>query len=79
MDIVKLEGIETEFGVSFSLTETGRIAAKGQAAAVDKALARILIDRAEVAALLRERQGIPEPGEVIVTREVSPGAPSLAI
>jgi hypothetical protein len=29
--------------------------------------------------LLRERQGIPEPGEVIVTREVSPGVPSLAI
>jgi hypothetical protein len=59
MDIVKLEGIETEFGVSFSLTETGRIAAKGQAAAVDKALARILIDRAEVARCFANDKAFP--------------------
>lgn len=79
MDRVEIEKIETEEGVAFSLTEAGRIAAKGPAPAVDRALARILIDRGEVAALLRERQGLPDPAAAIVTREVSPNVPSLAI
>jgi hypothetical protein len=79
MNIVELETIETEEGVAFSLTEAGRIAAKGPGAALDRALARILPFRSEVAALLRERQGFPDPGEAIVTREISPNVPALAV
>ena len=80
MNIVELEAIETEAGVAFSLNRaTGRIEAKGPAASVDRALARIVLFRDEVAEVLRERQGLPKPGEEIVVREVSPSVPALAI
>lgn len=78
MDIVELEQIEKDQGVSFSLSDVGRIAAKGLVAAVDRALARIVPFRAEVAALLRERQGVPDPDSVIISREISPDVPPLA-
>lgn len=79
MDIVELEQIEKEAGVSFSLSEVGRISAKGQAAAVARALARIVPFRAQTAVLLRERQGIPDPDATIITREISPNVQALAM
>lgn len=78
MTIEELELIEREEVVAFSLTHTGRIAAKGTETAVNSALARIASVRDEIAALLRERQGLPDPSEAIVVREVSPSVPSLA-
>jgi hypothetical protein len=77
--IEELQQIESEEAVAFSLSETGRIAAKGPEAAVDRALVRIASFRDEVAALLRKRQGLPEPGEAIVVREVSSSVPSLEV
>jgi hypothetical protein len=77
--IEELKKIEKETAVTFSLTEAGTIAAKGPESAVDRALKRVVPLRAEVATLLRERQGIPEPGRVIVTREISPAVPSKAV
>ena len=80
MDIQELEAIETEAGVAFSFNRaTGRIEAKGPAALVDRALARIVLFRDEVAEVLHERQGLPKPGEEIVVREVSPSVPALDV
>jgi hypothetical protein len=78
MTIEELELIEREETVAFSLSEMGRIAAKGTEAAVDAALARIAPFRDETAVLLRKRQGLPDPAEAIVVREVSASVPSLA-
>ena len=80
MDIKEIEKIETEEGVKFSLNDAnGRIVAEGPEAAVDHALMRIAPFRDEVAEALRERQGLPKPGERIVTREVSTSVPALAV
>ena len=80
MNLAELQNIETEEGVSFSLNDAGRISASGARAGVERALARIVLFRNEVAQLLRERQGLPEPGQEIITREVSAGAvPSPAV
>ena len=62
MNLAELQNIETEEGVSFSLNDAGRISASGARAGVERALARIVLFRNEVAQLLRERQGLPEPG-----------------
>jgi hypothetical protein len=80
MDIEELQGIETEERVKFSLNDaTGRIETKGPENAVDRALVRIALFRDEVAEVLRERQGLPKPGEKIVTREVSTNVLPLAV
>lgn len=80
MDIKEIDAIETEEGVKFSLNDaTGRIVTAGPEAAVDRALARIALFRDEVGEALRERQGLPKPGEKIVVREISPNVPSLAV
>jgi hypothetical protein len=77
--IEELQGIEAE-GVKLSLSEaTGRIVTAGPEAAVDRALMRIAPFRDELAEVLRERQGLPAPGQKIVVREVSPNVPSKAV
>jgi hypothetical protein len=73
MDIEELTAIEIEEEVVFKLKPGGKIGVKGEGPAIDRALARI--DRAEVAALLRERDGSPEE---IVEREIALNVPSKA-
>jgi hypothetical protein len=80
VDIKEIENIETEEGVKFSLNDAnGRIVTSGPEAAVDRTLVRIALFRDELAEALRERQGLPKSGERIVTREVSPKVPALAV
>src|ERR1700730_14163362 len=74
MDIAELSAIETEEEVVFKLKPGGKFTIKGTDPAIARALARIT-SRDEVAALLRERDGDPEP---VVEREIAWNVPSLA-
>jgi hypothetical protein len=68
-----LEELEAGYAVKLSLNASGEIDAEGDDDAIEKVLARTEGHRAEVKALLRERQG-----PVIVKRELPPDVPSLA-
>ena len=59
MDLEQLTEVETKEGIKFALEPGGRLSVEGEDAAVDRALAQI--DRSEIVALLRERDGSPEP------------------
>jgi hypothetical protein len=79
MDIHEIEKIEAEENVSFSLNDAGRIAVKGPAGGVDRALGRIATWRDEAAVLLRKRQGLPDPDAAIITREIAANVAPLAV
>ena len=75
MDIKELEQVEKQDGVKFALQPGGkRIAVKGKAVAVERALERVKGCRHEVLALLREREGDAE-----VVRFLACDVPTLAI
>ncbi len=76
MNIEELSAIETEEGVEFSLKPDDKIAVKGKAAGVDRALERIAPHRDEVAAVLREHRPADEP---VVERVISSNVLSLAV
>jgi hypothetical protein len=75
MDIAELSAIESEEQVVFKLRPNGKFRVKGTDTAIAKALARIT-NRDEVAAVLRERDGDPEP---VVEREIAIHVPDLEV
>src|SRR5690349_13650475 len=77
LDLKELEEIEAAESVAISINPVnGRIAYEGPESAVDRAIARTADRRDELAAALRQRQGLPD--EPIVMREVAVAIPSLA-
>ena len=59
MDIAQLTEVETKEGIRFRLEPGGSLSVEGEDAAIDRVLAQI--DRHEVAKLVRQRDGSPEP------------------
>lgn len=59
MDIEQLAEVETKEGIKFALKPGGALSVEGKDAAINRVLAQI--DRHEVAKLVRERDGSPEP------------------
>jgi hypothetical protein len=59
MNIAELAQIETDAGITFKLEPGGGLSVEGEDAAIDRVLAQI--DRHEVARLVRQRDGSPEP------------------
>jgi hypothetical protein len=74
MELDQLSAVETEEKVTFKLESGGQsFSIEGDDAAIDRALARLTGPRADIAALLRERDGSPEPivKRVIATNVLS--------
>jgi hypothetical protein len=59
VDIAQLAEVETKEGVKFALEPGGGLSVEGEDAAIERVLAHV--DRNEVAKLVRERDGSPEP------------------
>jgi hypothetical protein len=78
MTIEELELIESEENVTLAYNQTrGTITCSGRESAVDRALDRIKNHRADVGALLRERQGLPDEPDIM--RSVACNVPTLAV
>jgi hypothetical protein len=62
VDITELSTIEAEDHVAFQLEPGGQsFSIEGDDAAIDRALTRLTAPRADIAALLRKRDGSPDP------------------
>ena len=74
MDLEELTQVETKEGIKFTLVPGGGLSVEGEDAAIDRVLAQI--DRHEVAKLVRQRDGSPEP---IVKRVLALDVPSRQV
>ena len=74
MDIAQLAEVETKEGIKFALEPGGALSVEGEDAAIDRVLAQI--DRNEVAKLVRQRDGSPEP---IVKRVLALNVPTKEV
>jgi hypothetical protein len=74
MDLEQLTEVETKEGIRFKLEPGGGLSVEGEDAAIDRVLAQI--DRHEIAKLVRERDGSPEP---IVKRVLALNVPSKEV